>query len=59
MTLHANVRLYRPAGVVDRLPPKCNNDSKQSWNNSEGGDRSLVTQKLYVGTVGEESLMKA
>jgi hypothetical protein len=58
MMLHANVRLHRPAGGVDRLPPECGNDRKQRWNNSEGRDRVLITEELYVGAVCEETLME-
>jgi hypothetical protein len=58
MMLHANVGLHRPASGVDRLPPEGGNDSKQSWNNSEGRDRVFITEKLYAGAVCEESLME-
>ena len=59
MMLHVNVRLYRPTCHIDRLPPERDNDSKQSWNNSEGRDRVFSTEKLYIGAVGEESLMES
>jgi hypothetical protein len=58
MMLHANVRLHHPASGVDRLPPEGGNDSKQSWNNSERGDRVLITEKLYAGAVCEEGLIE-